>query len=241
MEKIDFPVIDRIVVYHANEVDRNFLIPRYAALCEREEPLTLPEGMSLGMETTLMIARAREYARAHPTASGARSPTVSNIHGNELHHIVRELFGITPPEQGEDEDSALPANTPGALVSPSRIGNLSQADPCPPAAPVAADPSAQEHPNAHINGTNAHANGTANGHAQSTQSTSEENGAAEGTGGQKGQNGHDAIAIKIQTGAASTGEAEETGPFENGHTADPEPNTPNRGGAAGRGRRGGRR
>jgi len=220
MEKIEFPVIDRIVTYHANEVDRNLLIPRYAALCEREDPLTLPEGMSLGMETTLMIARAREYARANPTSSGLRSPTVSNVRGNELHHIVRDLFGITPLEPGEDEESesALPPNS---------------------SASVTADPTPQEPSNTHVNGTlNGNANG--NGNAHSSQPAPEENGAAEGASGQKGQNGqngHDSIKIQITGASTPTGETEEAGTAENGHTVDAEPNTPSRGGPAVRGGR----
>lgn len=101
LEKLEMPDIDRVVVYHANDVDRNLLISRYAALCEREEPLTLPEGQRLGLETTLMLARAREFARAPPTTP--RSPTMSNVHGSELFAMVRELFGIPEPEPEEGE------------------------------------------------------------------------------------------------------------------------------------------
>ena len=74
LETKSMPDVKRIKLYHDTHVDRNFLIPRYAALCEREEPLSLAEGFDLGMETTLMIARGREEARASRSASGARPP-----------------------------------------------------------------------------------------------------------------------------------------------------------------------
>ena len=51
--------VKRIKLYHETDVDRNLLVPRYAALIERDEPLTLEEGMDLGMETTLQIAKGR--------------------------------------------------------------------------------------------------------------------------------------------------------------------------------------
>ncbi|KAF9012722.1 hypothetical protein BDQ17DRAFT_1405297 [Cyathus striatus] len=114
MEKLPCPDIDRIVAYHSSDVDRNLLIPRYAALCER-------------METTLMIARAREYARANVTANGLRSPTVSNVRGTELNKIVRELFGIPVPViASPDDDPISPVPSPvdnGHTAEPLINGN----------------------------------------------------------------------------------------------------------------------
>ncbi|KAF8698383.1 hypothetical protein AX14_001169 [Amanita brunnescens Koide BX004] len=97
LERLDSPDIDRIVAYHDCEVDRNLLIPRYAALCHRERPLELEEGMRLGLETTLMIARAREFARGSLTPSGARSPTAATLARDEMVTLIRELFGIPAP------------------------------------------------------------------------------------------------------------------------------------------------
>jgi hypothetical protein len=116
LEKLELTDVDRIAIYHKYEIDKNLLIPRYAALCEREEPLTLREGMLLGMETTLMIARAREYARANPTASGARSPTVAGIQHDEMHNLVRELFEIKPLDVSADQDEST-STPPGGLVT----------------------------------------------------------------------------------------------------------------------------
>ena len=104
LEKLELPDVDRVTVYHKYEVDKNLLVPRYAALCERESPLTLREGLQLGMETTLMIARAREYARANPTPSGARSPRVAGMPCDEMTHLVRELFEV-PTAVPADQDN----------------------------------------------------------------------------------------------------------------------------------------
>ena len=116
LEKLMYPDLDRIATYQANAVDRKLLIPYYARLCEREEPLTLPEGMKLGMETTLIIARARELARGSVSPTGARSPTTAHVHGNELHTIVCDLFEIEPLSEtptGDEQTTFLP----GGLVT----------------------------------------------------------------------------------------------------------------------------
>ncbi|KAG5729211.1 hypothetical protein E4T56_gene8865, partial [Termitomyces sp. T112] len=104
--------VDRIATYQDHEVDKNYLIPRYAALCEREQPLTLEEGVQLGMATTLMIARAREYARSNPSADGSRSPTTAGIREEEMHSLVRLLFDIRPPVPVNKDDNAN-GTTPG--------------------------------------------------------------------------------------------------------------------------------
>ncbi|KAG5352382.1 hypothetical protein C0989_002573 [Termitomyces sp. Mn162] len=112
LEKLDMSDVDRIATYQDHEVDKNYLIPRYAALCEREQPLTLEEGVQLGMATTLMIARAREYARSNPSADGSRSPTTAGIREEEMHSLVRLLFDIRPPVPVNKDDNAN-GTTPG--------------------------------------------------------------------------------------------------------------------------------
>jgi len=96
LEKQEMPVSKRIKLYHANKVDRNILIPWYAALCEREDHLTLEEGEDIGMETLVLIARGRGEARASRLASGLRSPLTPTIRGEELNEVIRELFQIAP-------------------------------------------------------------------------------------------------------------------------------------------------
>jgi len=121
LEKLEFPDLDRIAIYQAYAVDRRLLVPCYARLCEREEPLTLPEGMKLGMETTLMIARAREVSRGSVSPTGARSPTSAHVHGNELHAIVCDLFAIEPQSEtpnGDEQTTLLPGGSVTVALQP---------------------------------------------------------------------------------------------------------------------------
>lgn len=97
LELLPLPDIDRIVTYHKYDVDRNLLLPQYSALCQRETPLTLQEGLRLGLETTITIARARECAR-QPINNGLRSPSSANLDEIEMHGIVKDLFNLTPSE-----------------------------------------------------------------------------------------------------------------------------------------------
>ena len=110
LEKLEMDDINRIVAYHKYEVDRTLLIPRYAALCQREQTLTLEEGMSLGMETTLNIVRARECARAKPSLDGIRSPVPIDIDNREMNSLIKDLFGIAGP-------STEPVPPPTAAVN----------------------------------------------------------------------------------------------------------------------------
>ncbi|KAG7449819.1 uncharacterized protein BT62DRAFT_886109, partial [Guyanagaster necrorhizus] len=93
LEKHLMDDIERIVVYQKYNVDKRLLIPRYAALCARTETLSLSEGMRLGMETALNIARARECARS-PSVGGLRSPTSVILPSEEMHGIIVDLFSI---------------------------------------------------------------------------------------------------------------------------------------------------
>ncbi|KAM6502791.1 hypothetical protein JOM56_002768 [Amanita muscaria] len=130
LQKLDSPDIDRIVLYHDCQVDRNLLIPRYAAICEREEPLTLEEGMRLGLETTLMLARAREYARGRVLSSGERSPISATIARHEMVGLIRQLFGI-PPSRAEESDVANTITVMAPTVTTN--GNATTSSSQPPA------------------------------------------------------------------------------------------------------------
>lgn len=116
LERKSLTDVKRIKLYHLNNVDRNILIPRYAALCEREDPLTLEEGMDLGMETTLQIAKGREEVRTARLPSGARSPLTPTIHGEDLRTVIRELFKIAPTSAADTVEETTAPIIPGALV-----------------------------------------------------------------------------------------------------------------------------
>jgi hypothetical protein len=95
LERQSMGDVDRVVVYQDNDVNKNLLIPCYAALCERDEPLTAQEGRRMGIETSLTIAHLREMARRAP--NDCRSPAPATFHGHDLQSLVRELFEIPTP------------------------------------------------------------------------------------------------------------------------------------------------
>ncbi|KAF8185898.1 hypothetical protein K438DRAFT_1535480, partial [Mycena galopus ATCC 62051] len=63
LEKLEMLDVDRIMLYRKYSIDETYLIPRYVALCERSEPLTVEEGLRLGMATVIPLSRARECMR----------------------------------------------------------------------------------------------------------------------------------------------------------------------------------
>lgn len=96
LEKLDIEPIEKIVAYHEYKINKTFLIPAYIAVCKREKPLSFTEGMSLGMETVLRIADARERARQQAAESGIRSPTFDDFEDAVMEDMVREVFGVSP-------------------------------------------------------------------------------------------------------------------------------------------------
>lgn len=96
LEKLDIEPIDKIVAYHEYKINKMLLLPAYIAMCKREKPLSLAEGMSLGMETVLRLADARERARQQAAESGIRSPTFDDFEDAQMEGMIREVFGIPP-------------------------------------------------------------------------------------------------------------------------------------------------
>ena len=90
-------------------MDRNILIPYYAALCERDAHLTMEEGQDIGMETVIMISAGRGEVRAARLASGTRSPVTPTFRGEELREVIREVFKIAP-------NATIPDTTGGLVI-----------------------------------------------------------------------------------------------------------------------------
>ncbi|KAI0027588.1 hypothetical protein K488DRAFT_61083, partial [Vararia minispora EC-137] len=97
IEQLPMEPINKIVVYHAYDVDRDLLIESYAALTTRDEPLSLEEGQMLGLETALIIARARELARGPSGVKRGHSRTASSpvtLAANDLEAVIKDLFKL---------------------------------------------------------------------------------------------------------------------------------------------------
>ncbi|KAJ7350684.1 hypothetical protein DFH08DRAFT_695847, partial [Mycena albidolilacea] len=121
LEKLEMSDVDRIVLYHAFGVDESYLVPRYAALAERPELLTVEEGIRLGMETVIPLSRARECLRNGAASglrspggmNGLRSPSPASVSGEELAEIIKDHFGIKSVPEATTEK---PEETAGGWV-----------------------------------------------------------------------------------------------------------------------------
>jgi len=87
LDKIEFPVIDRIALYQRFVVDLGLLVPLYATLCSRDEPPDEVESEILGIKTTVLVFRARERLRAQPS-DGGKSPLPPGIEREDVYKII---------------------------------------------------------------------------------------------------------------------------------------------------------
>jgi hypothetical protein len=69
--------------------------------------------MTLGMETVLRIADARERARQQAAESGIRSPTFDDFEDIQLEDMVREVFGVSPRAMSPARHSRNPSGAFG--------------------------------------------------------------------------------------------------------------------------------
>jgi hypothetical protein len=90
------PVIDRIALYHRFTVDIAFLVPLYAVLCSRDEPLDEVESGILGLKTTVLVFRTRERLRAQPS-DGGKSPLPSDLEKEYILNTIWGMIGVSMP------------------------------------------------------------------------------------------------------------------------------------------------
>lgn len=86
----DIPALQKVALYQKYEVDRNLLQAAYTALTVRDEPITVEEGRELGLETALLVAQARETARAP-----RRARSQVSLAGAELDALINNIFTLS--------------------------------------------------------------------------------------------------------------------------------------------------
>ena len=86
LEDLTLLPAERIRIYQQFKLDRMLLLEPFAQLTIRAEPLSIEEGQSLGLETCLLIARARELC--HGTWPD-RKPSVAELKNSSfVHHFL---------------------------------------------------------------------------------------------------------------------------------------------------------
>ena len=88
LENLSLPPVERIRIYQQFKLDRMLLLEPFVQLIIRTEPLSVEEGQSLGLRTSLHIAQARELCRG--TWSGLKhSASVAELQNSSfVHHCV---------------------------------------------------------------------------------------------------------------------------------------------------------
>ncbi len=71
------------------------MIPLYAKLCSRDEPLNKTESQKLGVETVVLVFHARERLRSS-SRDGVKSPLPEGVNPLDVMQVVSEMW------QGDD-------------------------------------------------------------------------------------------------------------------------------------------
>jgi hypothetical protein len=91
--KKELPLVEKMALYQAHEVDQRHLVPLFAELCSRDTPLTLEESIILGPESTCLVYSARERLRAQGS-DGGRSPLPPGLEEQDVFHSIEALLGL---------------------------------------------------------------------------------------------------------------------------------------------------
>ena len=88
LENLHIPPVEKIQIYQDFKIERLRLLPSFAELILRRSPLSLEEGLKVGLETALQIARARELSR------GAHTKPSAALNESELRSVIRDTFEL---------------------------------------------------------------------------------------------------------------------------------------------------
>jgi hypothetical protein len=129
--------VDQVVLAVKHNVP-DWLPLAYAVLCQRDDPIEIDEAKKLGLETTVMLAKAREIVRRTadaengavlkdsrgPTGSGKRPcrSDATPFSAPLVNHVINEIFWPKPAKQ---EKTVLPS---GSEFVPDASPALEKAD-----------------------------------------------------------------------------------------------------------------
>ncbi len=91
LERKTINLVERIILYQECKVDQSLLVPLFAKLCSRDEPLSTEESLRLGVETTVRIFQARERLRSS-SLDGLKSPLPNNVDHTNVMQVVEEVW-----------------------------------------------------------------------------------------------------------------------------------------------------
>ncbi|TRM68992.1 hypothetical protein BD626DRAFT_392982 [Schizophyllum amplum] len=112
LERLEMPVVERLIAYQAYDVNREFVVPLYAELFRRDAPLSKNESQRLGIETVYTIWMGRERLRAKPTNdvhSHGRSPLPAGLQEAEVEAMARDLLADRAANSSPGQSSVTSA------------------------------------------------------------------------------------------------------------------------------------
>jgi len=95
LQKLDIPLVDRIVLYQDHDVESALRLPLYVELASRDATLDHEESSRLGFRTAIVIFQARERLRSLST--GGRSPLPDDVDAQAAEEVIGTLFSALPP------------------------------------------------------------------------------------------------------------------------------------------------
>lgn len=97
LQLLELPMdpIRRIAIWEEFHLDSDLLMPSFAALCQRSEPLTLPMTMSLGIRNFTKVAAARDLYRQTVGCCGCRK----SLGEEESQAIAEKIVGTVFAKQ----------------------------------------------------------------------------------------------------------------------------------------------
>ena len=93
LEDLSLLPVERISIYQQFKLDRMLLLEPFVQLTIRAEPLSIEDGRSLGLETCLLLARARETCRG---LGSNPKPSVAELQNSSFirHHFNLDSFAL---------------------------------------------------------------------------------------------------------------------------------------------------
>jgi hypothetical protein len=88
LDNLSLLPVERIRIYQQFKLDKVLLLEPFAQLAIRAEPLSIEEGQSLGLETALFLAQARELCRAGGTWSDLKLSVAELKNSSFVHRFL---------------------------------------------------------------------------------------------------------------------------------------------------------
>ena len=93
LHELPIDPIRKIAIWEEFHLDLDLLLPAYATLCQRSEPLTLSMTMSLGIRNFTKVAASRDLYRQRVGCCRCRESLSQEESQKIANEIVLEIFG----------------------------------------------------------------------------------------------------------------------------------------------------